>query len=487
MVNGSSSDEIALFLARYAPFRDLGAAHLHEIAAHARLQAYLIDTPILRQSADPSPGLFIVRHGTVELLDEGVPVERLGEGEVFGFSVLSGIGPSLSAVARAGSSCYMVDAERARQLLGTAPGLSFLSWCMARWRERDSAEHHVRRAGMDDALADEIGRAGDVDALVSTSHMIPSLVGTLLERGVDPIDIGHVVGVTVDQLTTRLIEFYVEQAGEPPASFAWVALGSAARHEQALTTDQDHAISYGGADDIEAIDPYFARLATFVTDGLEACGITRCRGNVMAENPAWRRTVDGWRRRFMEYMTDPDIMGTRITNIAFDYRRVTGPVDIEPALDEVIRDARNDLSYVRRLVATVLESRPPVGRFRDVVVPRGGEHPGRVDIKHGGITPITNLARLSAIRAGVTENRTLERLRGAAAAGLISEGLRLALTESFRLLWRVRLEHHVAQLEQGTSPDDFVDPASLTPISRRAIGVAFHTIASAQTSVAKID
>ncbi|MGH2525335.1 MAG: DUF294 nucleotidyltransferase-like domain-containing protein [Actinomycetota bacterium] len=484
---GESSEQVALFLARYAPFREFGSPGLNELAAHATLQTYPIDTPILRQSADPSPGLFIVRKGTVELLDEGAPVERLGEGEVFGFSVLSGIGPALSAIARAGTSCYMVDAEHARQLLGTAPGLSFLSWCMARWRERDSAEHHVRRAGVDDALVDEIGRADDVKALASTSGMIPSVVGTLLERGVDPIDIGQVVGVAVDQLTTRLIELHVEQAGEPPASFAWMALGSAARHEQALTTDQDHAISYGSTDDVEAIDPYFARLATFVTDGLEACGITRCRGNVMAENPAWRRTVDGWRRRFMEYMTDPDIMGTRITNIAFDYRRVTGPVDIEPALDEVIRGARNDRPFVRRLVATGLESRPPLGRFRDVVVERGGEHPGTVDIKHGGITPITTLARLFAIRAGITENRTLERLRGAAAAGVISEGLRLALSESFRLLWRVRLEHHVAQVGQGTKPDDFVDPASLTPISRRGIGVAFHTIASAQRSAAKLD
>ena len=487
MVDGSTSEEVALFLARYAPFRDASTAHLHEVAAHSTLQTYPIDTPILRQSADPSPGLFIVRHGTVELLDEGVPVERLGEGEVFGFSVLSGIGPALSAVARAGSSCYMIDAVHARQLLATAPGLAFLSWCMARWRERDSAEHHVRRVGVDDALADEIGRAGDVHALESASELVPSVVGTLLERGADPIDIGHVVGVAVDQLTTRLIEFHVEQEGGPPTAFAWVALGSAARHEQSLTTDQDHAISYAATDDVEAIDPYFARLATFVTDGLEACGITRCRGNVMAENPAWRRTVDGWRRRFIEYMTDPHMMGTRITNIAFDYRRVTGPVDIEPALDEVIRDARNDRSFVGRLVATVLETRPPVGRFRDVVATRGGEHPGTIDIKHGGITPITNLARLFALRAGITENRTLERLRGAAAAGVISDGLRLALTESFRLLWRVRLEHHVAQFEQGTQPDDFVDPASLTPISRRGMSAAFHTIASAQRSAAKMD
>ena len=48
-----------------------------------------------------------------------------------------------------------------------------------------------------------------------------------------------------------------------------------------------------------------------------------------------------------------------------------------------------------------------------------GEHPGRIDVKHEGITIVTNLARVYAIVAGLTENRTTERLRGAASAGTI--------------------------------------------------------------------
>ena len=47
---------------------------------------------------------------------------------------------------------------------------------------------------------------------------------------------GHVVGVTIDRLTSRLIELTVVEGGEPPVAFAWIALGSAARHEQALST-----------------------------------------------------------------------------------------------------------------------------------------------------------------------------------------------------------------------------------------------------------
>ena len=60
--------------------------------------------------------------------------------------------------------------------------------------------------------------------------------------------------------------------------------GERGAHEQALTTDQDHAIAYGDGSDHDAVDPYFSALAEAVTHGLEACGIERCRGNVMAVN-----------------------------------------------------------------------------------------------------------------------------------------------------------------------------------------------------------
>jgi CBS domain-containing protein len=178
-------------------------------------------------------------------------------------------------------------------------------------------------------------------------------------------------------------------------------------------------------------------------------------------------------------------MGSRITGIAFDYRRVTGPLPVEVTLDEAIREAHHDDGFMRRLALTVLESRPPVGRRRDFAPERGGEHAGTIDIKHGAITPITNLARFHAIDAGLTENRTVPRLRVAAAAGRISEQLRDDLEEAFRLAWRIRLEHHVTQAMSGQAPDDFVDPETLRPIPRRALGEALRVIDGAQDALAK--
>lgn len=476
--------EAAGFLARFPPFDDLGRDLLDDVAAHVDLGSFPAGTEILRKAGEPARHLFVIRSGVVELLDEGRVIEALEEGEVFGVSVLSGLGAALTARAREDAACYLIDPTRARAVMGTPAGLASLVSHATRWHERDVAGEHARKAGVDDEVLREIGVTEDVPGLAQAARRLPSMVAALLDQDADPVGIGHVVGITIDHLTTRAIELHVRAHGDPPAPFAWIALGSAARHEQALNTDQDHAIAYGDGSDAEAIDEYFASLAESVTSALEACGIERCRGNVMAINPAWRRTREGWRRRFEEYIADPDLMGARITGIAFDYRRVIGPVEVEPTLDEVIRKAREEGGFIRRLATTALESEPPLGRRGDIAVDRQGEHPGRIDVKHDGITIITNLARVFAILAGVSENRTTERLRTAASAGVVPDQARDDLLEAFRLLWKVRLEHHAELLARNESAEDFVDPSALAPITERALGGAFRVIATAQDRLA---
>ena len=483
--DASKAEEAARFLARFSPFQELEASQLEDVASHAELRSFPAGTEILRQAAEPADHLYVVHRGVAELIDDGHVVQELDQGELFGVSVFSGLGPAFSVRAREHMECYLIDPSRARVLMGTPGGLASLASHMSRWRERDEAEEHVRRAGIDDQLLSEIAAATDAPALVAASRHLPSSVTTLLERGVDPVDIGHVVGMTVDHLTIRTIDLFVGERGEPPVGFAWMALGSAARHEQALTTDQDHAMAYGHGSDAETIDPYFADLAAHVTGTLEACGIQRCRGNVMATNPAWRRTTEGWHQRFGEYVADPDLLGARITGIAFDYRRVTGAVDIEATLDDVIREAGRDQGFLRRLATTALESEPPIGRHRDIDVKRHGDHSGRIDIKHDGITIVTNLARVYAIQAGVTENRTIERLRGAASAGVIPDRTRDDLVEGFRVLWGIRLDRHADLMERGEMADDFVDPTELPTITERALGGSLRVIADAQEHLSR--
>lgn len=329
-----------------------------------------------------------------------------------------------------------------------------------------------------------VERARDAESAVSAARGIPGMAAALVEARVDPVDIGRLLGETIDALTTRLLEFAAEELGPAPVPWAWLALGSQARHEQALHTDQDHALAYDPQDlPADVLDPHFEQMARFVTDGLERAGIPRCRAGIIAENRGLRRPLEEWALAFRKWMGVREWEGTGVAAIVFDYRRVAGPLDVEPVLDGVIAQAHDDAGFLHRLTKNALDNRPPTGFFQDFVVEAGGEHAGRLDVKHGGIMPITDLARIYGVAAGVPAKRTPDRLRDAAAAGRIDGETSSGVDEAFRLLWHTRLDHQAACVRTGVPPDDFVDPKALPPLSRQGLREAFRIIARAQRAL----
>ena len=335
------------------------------------------------------------------------------------------------------------------------------------------------------ALRSAIERAGSPDEVAAAAREIPEVVAGLVDAGVDPVDVGRVVAIAIDAMTDTLIRLATSDLGEAPVAWAWLALGSAARREQALRTDQDHAIVYddaGGAE--EEASRYFGELGSRVTAGLAAAGIPRCEGGVMAENPALRKSVHGWRLALDAWMEAPGVEGSQNTSIVFDYRRVAGALDAEAVLDEAVADARNRALFMRHLAHRALDERPPTGFFRHFVVEAKGDHAGRLDLKHRGIIIIGNLARIYAVRGGIDAKSTLDRLHGAAATGEVEQPLAESLAEAFRLCWRLRLEHQTAQVRRGEPPDDFIDPAALTAVTRGGLRAAFRSVSDAQRLLA---
>jgi CBS domain-containing protein len=329
-----------------------------------------------------------------------------------------------------------------------------------------------------------IDRTRPVASPFSPAQELPTAVAALVDASVDPVDIGHVIAVTIDALSRRLLELAVARLGDPPSPWAWLTLGSEARREQALFTDQDHALALG-TDDPGSVDAYFGELAHQVTAGLADAGIHRCQGDAMAEHPALRRSLEAWADAFRGWIDDPGAEGSVLSSIAFDHRQIAGDLSAEPVLDDVVRtEAPRHPWFAGHLGRRALDLKPPTGFVRDFVVEAKGDYAGRLDIKHGGITIVTNIARAYDVRAGRTEKGTLARLRAAADAGELAESSREALEETFRLLWGVRLEHQVERFRAGLEPDDFIDPKRLGPVRRRALKEAFRIITLEQRSLA---
>jgi len=126
---------------------------------------------------------------------------------------------------------------------------------------------------------------------------------------------------------------------------------------------------------------------------------------------------------------------------------------------------------------------PPTGFFRGLVVWSAGDHRGQLDVENGGVLPVIDRARWAGMSAGVTSASTIARLRAAAATGTLSEADARTLEDAFVLLTALRLEHQVGELRAGTEPDDHVDPARLSTLTRSHLKEAFRCVASIQKRV----
>jgi CBS domain-containing protein len=328
-----------------------------------------------------------------------------------------------------------------------------------------------------------IGRAESVDAVVGAAAGLNPTVIALHDAQAPAAQVSAVWSVVVDALTRRLLALAVAEVGEPPAPLTWLALGSLARREGAPSSDVDSALAWRSSNDDPHIRGYAARIATAVTAGLARCGLPADAHGASAANPRFARSLDSWRAAARSLIEDPtQEQALILVSVILDERPVWG-VRAGAPLAEAFRDARRHPALLRLLARYALSCRPPTGFLRGLVVDHTGEHRGRLDLKHGGLVPIVDLARWAGLGAGVTGASTRERLRAAEAAGTLAAQDARTLREAFDLIWTLRLSHQVEQLRAGAEPDDHLDPRTLTPLTRSQLREAFRAVAAVQRGV----
>jgi CBS domain-containing protein len=322
-----------------------------------------------------------------------------------------------------------------------------------------------------------------VEAVVEATRTFRSVVAALVDAGTDPIDVCRIVSIIIEAATARLVKHAGGELGEAPCAFAWITLGSVARHEPALDADQDHALAFGPGFD-PPDDAYFAALAERVTAGLEAIGFPRCHGDAMAVHSAMRAPLTAWQERIATWIRQPDADAMILSSIGFDFRTIAGSLPADDALDAAVADAHANPAFVRLLTKVALRHEPPTGFIKQLVVESKGEHRGTLDLKHGGITIVTSIARARAVAAGASVKDTPGRLAAAARGGTLEPASGAELDEAFRFLLDLRLRHQARQVRAGMPADDFVDPGDLGPVERSGLREAFHTIRREQQALA---
>jgi CBS domain-containing protein len=298
------------------------------------------------------------------------------------------------------------------------------------------------------------------------------------------VNVSAVYSVFVDALTRRVLELTLAGSGGVGAEFAWLALGSQARREALPSSDVDSAIVWFGAPDEDEVKPRLLGVTRTVVKRLAACGLHADDHGATASDPRFVHSLGSWQRAAHSWIEDPtQEKALVLVSVVVDSRPVWGIHTGTPVADS-FRPAPDNPALLRLLARFALSHHPPTGLLRGLVVESSGEHRGRLDLKHGGVLPIVDLARWGGMTAGVTSASTSERLRAAAAANSLSDAEARTLEDALELITGLRVEHQVQQLRAGQEPDDFVDPDTLTRLTRSYLREAFRAVASIQKRVA---
>lgn len=332
------------------------------------------------------------------------------------------------------------------------------------------------------ALRHTILDAEDERELGRSAARLPKLMMLLVQAGVPAADIGRVLTLQHDALVSRLLDFSLRRHGPAPLEWAWLDLGSAARREFTLGSDQDNALAYAtpakGRE--EAIETYFARLGTEVNRGLARCGVGIDNNGVLAGQRLWRMSKVEWLRLFHECLREPDESRLVRATVAFDFRPTAGALSVSAELAEQIRTARHYPAFMRLIARSAAGFPVALNRRGHLATEKDGAAAGRLDLKRGAIIPLVNLVRFHALANGITISPTLDRIDAIESVGGLDRSTSEALRHAFGAIMRLRFERHAAAIAAGEPIDNLIAPDELTPVARGELREALAVVRRGQ-------
>ncbi|MBO1520584.1 DUF294 nucleotidyltransferase-like domain-containing protein [Oceanisphaera pacifica] len=279
----------------------------------------------------------------------------------------------------------------------------------------------------------------------------------------------------------RLLELAEQELGPPPVPYCFLALGSMARDEQLIVTDQDNAIILDNHYQADKHGAYFATLAKRVSDGLAACGYSYCTGDIMATNVQWQKTRQQWEACFSDWIANPSAQTLLNSSIFFDLDGVYGKIQWAEQLNALIaRQAQRSPRFLASMARNALGRTPPLGFFKEFVMEQDGKHNNSINLKRRGTAPLADLIRVHALAIGSQAHNSFDRLNDVIESDILPKGRGPDLRDAMEFIAMVRIRHQALDIEAGNEPDNNIEPENLSDFERRNLKDAFQILSNAQ-------
>ncbi|KKI93846.1 hypothetical protein WQ54_02000 [Bacillus sp. SA1-12] len=210
---------------------------------------------------------------------------------------------------------------------------------------------------------------------------------------------------------SKLALFHLEKnVGLPPCKYTWFITGSGGRTEQGIISDQDHGLIY--EEDSEQAGLYFKKLGEEYSKGLHAIGYPYCEGKIMSSNRLWCQSIADWKQQLFKWMDEQTWESIRYLQIFYDSRSLVGEKKyVDELKQSIFSYQKQHHKLLQRFLDNVQHIKHSVGLLGQLYVETGGKYEGCIDIKKAAFLPYVNAIRLLAIKEGLVETSTLERIQ----------------------------------------------------------------------------
>ncbi|WP_458411695.1 DUF294 nucleotidyltransferase-like domain-containing protein [Schinkia sp. CFF1] len=301
------------------------------------------------------------------------------------------------------------------------------------------------------------------ESLPSVKNAIYDVLSSLINDEISTIHMLEIITKLYDRLVRRCVSLAVESLamlgkGSPPVPFSWYLMGSGARGEQFMLTDQDHFLVYADSDASEkkSIADYFSLLGEVIVRHLERAGYSLCKGKMMSNNPNWSGSVSDWKERLHQWAlktTDDQILlGQNFLSFRFLY----GDDSLNEQFVEMVQNklevSKTFIYYMaqqerEKLVPQIDQSFLSMFKAKKKVI----------DIKKHALFPLHHCLQVLGAQHGIIEGTSLQLLnelvRKKALYESFSEDLRyayeIALKTRIKTSWEKHLkgEHSTTEIE----------------------------------------
>jgi CBS domain-containing protein len=204
----------------------------------------------------------------------------------------------------------------------------------------------------------------------------------------------------------------------------------------------------------------------------------------MAKNPKWCQPLSVWKDYFLSWIRVAESDDLLSSTIFFDFRCAHGKAELVSDLRSFLMNSLSEWPFFFRYMAeNAQQFKPPIGFFRNFIVESKGEHRDAFDIKKV-MVPIIDFARIYALKHGLSETNTQERLHQLFIRKMLRWDTYNEMEHAYSFLVQLRFARQInAMMVEKAAPDNYINPKKLTRIEQTMLKEIFSRIDMMQKEI----